>query len=198
LIDALLTLARSDAGAVAGEFVDLATAAEDALDAARGEIAAARLAVRTELAAAETTGDRVLLERLVANLVDNAVRHNVAGGWVSVTTGRAPDGSVRLEVANGGQVVAAASVPTLFEPFGRLRDRLDSARGVGLGLSIVRSVATSHGGTVDAVAAPDGGLTVTVALPSTRDSHGHGASSAGFDRYAKTAGSPPFTQSVST
>ena len=90
----------------------------------------------------------MLLERLVGNLVQNAVRHNVPGGWVKVETG--PGGRVR--VTNSGPVVPADQVDGLFEPFRRLApDRVDSARGVGLGLSIVRSVARAHGGEVPAV-----------------------------------------------
>ena len=165
LIDALLTLARSDQGRVGTEFVDLATAAEDALDAAGEARRARRISVEPVLESAETFGDRVLLERMVANLVDNAVRHNVSDGWLRVSTGR-DNGAVQLTVANSGPVVPPEFVPTLFEPFRRLHDRIGSEHGVGLGLSIVRSVVTTHGGRVGATAVPDGGLIVSVLLPA--------------------------------
>jgi signal transduction histidine kinase len=101
---------------------------------------------------------------VVANLVENAVRHNRPGGWVEVDTGRAGPTSV-VQVANGGPLIPPDQVATLFEPFRRLEaDRTDSDRGAGLGLSIVRSVATAHGGTTTAKALPDGGLEVRVEL----------------------------------
>lgn len=165
LIDALLTLARSDQGRVGTEFVDLATAAEDALDAAADARRAQRIRVEPELESAETFGDRVLLERMVANLVDNAVRHNVPDGWLRISTGE-DDGAVRLTVSNSGPVVPPELAPSLFEPFRRLHDRIGSEHGVGLGLSIVRAVVTTHGGQVEATAAPEGGLTVSVLLPA--------------------------------
>ena len=120
---------------------------------------------------APTTGSRVLLERLVANLVQNAVRHNQEGGWLRVRTGT--DGSTStLSVANGGPVLDPDQVPALFEPFRRLSadgrqpaDRVDSSRGVGLGLSIVRAVAVAHRGGVQAEPLTSGGLIVKVRLP---------------------------------
>ena len=165
LIDALLTLARSDRGPTGGEIVDLATAAEDAVDAASVAMQRAGIEVRTAFGAAETCGDRVLLERVVANLVDNATRHNVPGGWIRVSTGH--DGfGVRLIVVNSGPVIPAELVPALFEPFCRLHDRIGSEHGIGLGLPIVRSVVQNHGGVVTAEALPAGGLSCQVVLPS--------------------------------
>jgi signal transduction histidine kinase len=118
------------------------------------------------LGVAPVAGDRALLELLVANLVENAVRHNRPGGWVEVDTGRAGTTSV-VRVANGGPPIPPDQVATLFEPFRRLEaDRTGSDRGAGLGLSIVRSVATAHGGTTTAKALPDGGLEVRVELPA--------------------------------
>ncbi|MEA2685721.1 MAG: hypothetical protein QOE93_916, partial [Actinomycetota bacterium] len=140
---------------------DLAAVATLALDQSSAEADEAGLTVERRLEPAPVTGSRVLLERLVGNLVQNAVRHNVPGGWVQVETG--PAGRVR--VVNSGPVVPADQVADLFEPFRRLApDRVDSARGVGLGLSIVRSVARAHGGDVRAVARPAGGFDVTVSL----------------------------------
>ena len=118
----------------------------------------------TALAPAPVLGDRGLLERLVGNLVENAVRHNVDGGWLRVDTATV-GGRARLAVESSGQVIPPEEVASLFEPF-RRHGRARTARtGAGLGLAIVRAVAQVHGGTVDAVARPTGGLTVTVDLP---------------------------------
>jgi len=159
---------RSERQLRAAELVDLAVAAADALELAAPEVERLGLRVSRVLGAAPVAGDRALLERLVANLVENAVRHNEPGGRVEVDTGRAGPLSV-VRVANTGPPIPAAQVDTLFEPFRRLEpDRTGSARGAGLGLSIVRSVATAHGGHTTANALPDGGLEVTVALPVDR------------------------------
>jgi signal transduction histidine kinase len=107
----------------------------------------------------------VLLERLVSNLVDNAVRHNVPGGWVLAST-RRHAGRVELTVANSGELIPADQVAALFEPFRRLRGRAATRSGTGLGLSIVASVAKAHGGLTGARARPDGGLEVQVNLPA--------------------------------
>ncbi|HJW61325.1 MAG TPA: ATP-binding protein, partial [Actinomycetota bacterium] len=167
LIEGLLTLARSERQLRAAEPVDLAVAAADALELAAPEIGRLGLRVSRVLGAAPVAGDRALLERLVANLVENAVRHNQPGGRVEVDTGRAGPLSV-VRVANTGPPIPAAQVDTLFEPFRRLDpDRTGADRGAGLGLSIVRSVATAHGGHTTAKALPDGGLEVNVRLPAT-------------------------------
>ena len=166
LIEGLLTLARSERQLRAAEPLDLAMAAADALEVAAPEVGRLGLRVSQVLGAAPVAGDRALLERLVANLVENAVRHNRPGGWVEVDTGRAGPASV-VRVANGGLPIPPDQVATLFEPFRRLEaDRTDSDRGAGLGLSIVRSVVTAHGGTTTAKALPDGGLEVRVELPA--------------------------------
>jgi signal transduction histidine kinase len=165
LIEGLLTLARSERRLAAEEPLDLAMAAADALSVAAAEVQRLGLRVRRVLGAAPVAGDRVLLERLVANLVENAVRHNHPGGWVEVDTGRAGPLAV-VRVANGGPPILPAQVAALFEPFRRLApDRTASARGAGLGLSIVHSVATAHGGTAEATALAGGGLEVRVQLP---------------------------------
>lgn len=120
--------------------------------------------------AAPAGGDALLLERLVHNLVENGVRHNRTDGtgWVRVVTGTVPGGRVMVEVSNSGPVVPAYDVPALFEPFRRLgADRLVTAKGSGLGLSIVRSIARAHGGDVVAFPREGGGLTVTVTLPAS-------------------------------
>ena len=165
MIDALLTLAISDQGPASNELFDLATAAEDALDVAAAGISRLSLRVDSRLDPAETTGDPYLLERMIGNLVDNAVRHNEPGGWIRLRTG-AQDGSVFLQIANSGPHVPADAVPTLFEPFRRIEGRTAARDGVGLGLSIVQSIVAAHGATVGAQSQPEGGLDVRVTLPA--------------------------------
>ena len=165
LIEGLLTLARSERQLRASEPLDLAMAAADALEVAAPEIGRLGLRVSRVLGAAPVAGDRALLERLVANLVENAVGHNRPGGWVEVDTGRAGPLAV-VRVANGGPPIPPDQADALFEPFRRLEaDRTGSDRGAGLGLSIVRSVAAAHGGHATARALEGGGLEVTVELP---------------------------------
>jgi signal transduction histidine kinase len=165
LVDGLLTLTRSQNLTIAAEPVDLATSAQDALDGLTGELAG--LTVRASLDPAPTTGDRALLDRLVANLIENAVRHNEPGGWLSVHTGLDGD-RVVLMVTNTGAALDPVSVPELFEPFQRANGRASSGeRGLGLGLSIVRAVADAHHATITATATarPDGGLAITTRFP---------------------------------
>jgi signal transduction histidine kinase len=121
--------------------------------------------VSAVLGRAPVAGDRALLGRLVANLVENAVRHNLPRGWVEVGSGLA-DGRAVIRVANGGRPIPPEQVASLFEPFRRLDgERTGSDRGAGLGLSIVRSVAAAHGGRAEGRALDGGGLEVTVELP---------------------------------
>ena len=164
LIEALLTLARSDRGTGPRERLDVAVLAEDALDAAAPAIRAHPVTVQAALQPAAALGDPVLVERLVTNLIDNAIRHNVPNGWVQVATGTR-DGMAFIDVANGGPLIPAELVPSLFEPFRRLSERSGSADGTGLGLSIVRSVAIAHCGQATARPLPAGGLEVSVWLP---------------------------------
>jgi signal transduction histidine kinase len=165
LIEGLLTLARSERELRAREPVDLSASAAEALSAAGGEAERLGLRVSAVLGRAPVAGDRVLLDRLVANLVENAVRHNRPRGWVEVGSGLA-DGMAVVRVANGGRPIPPEQVASLFEPFRRLDgDRTGSDRGAGLGLSIVRSVAAAHGGRARARALDGGGLEVTVELP---------------------------------
>jgi signal transduction histidine kinase len=169
LIDGLLLLARSQQGAGDTSEVDLAGVVAGALDQAAAEVSAAGLSVRRNLQPAVVSANRVLLERLAANLVQNGVRHNVEGGWMEVVTSHTDD-RARLTVHNGGHPVPPEQVAGLFEPFRRLApDRVDGGRGHGLGLSIVEAVATAHGGTVRAEARAGGGLSVTVELPALRN-----------------------------
>jgi signal transduction histidine kinase len=166
MVEALLTLAVSDQGKLSTEFTDLATWAEDAVDAAAPEIERLDLRVDTKLDPAETTGDPQLLERMIWNLVDNAVRHNEPGGWIRLRTGTR-DAAVYLEIANSGPFIPDDAVPSLFEPFRRLEARTGVRDGVGLGLSIARSVLTAHRATVTARSQPAGGLSISVVIPRT-------------------------------
>jgi len=162
MIEALLVLAISDQGVASNELLDLSAVTEDALDLAAPGITRLGLKVEAELSPAETTGDQQLIERMVWNLVDNAVRHNEPGGWIRVATGPCGPGVV-LRIANSGARVPADAVPTLFEPFRRIEGRGDG--GVGLGLSIARSVSTAHGAELDVRSQPEGGLSISVVLP---------------------------------
>jgi signal transduction histidine kinase len=159
LINALLTLARSERGLTVREPVDLATVAEDALDVTdRGD-----RRLHASLEGAMTSGDPVLLERLAANLIDNAVRYNAPNGDLWLTTSTV-SGHAALVVANTGPVIDREALHRLFEPFQRLQDRTGSD-GFGLGLAIVASITTAHHGIVTAEPRPGGGLTVTVTMP---------------------------------
>jgi signal transduction histidine kinase len=165
LIEALLTLARSDRGPGPAELVDLPTAVEDAIDLIGPAAVARQIQIGTALEDAQVTGDRVLLERLVSNLIDNAVKHNVTGGWVLAST-KSGTGVAELTVTNGGEHIPSDQVTGLFEPFRRLSGRTGNRPGSGLGLSIVASVANAHGGHAEAHARPDGGLDVQITLPA--------------------------------
>ena len=143
--------------------VDLAAVVEHAADLLVPEFAEARVELRHRLDSVPVRGSAVLLERLALNLVQNAARHNRAGGEATVRTFNEGTDAV-LEVANTGPVVPASAAKELFEPFRRLDDRV-AGQGVGLGLSIVRSVARAHGGDATAAARPGGGLLVRVTLP---------------------------------
>jgi signal transduction histidine kinase len=164
MIDALLTLAVSDQGPASSEFIDLATSAEDALDGAAADIGRLGLRVDTKLDPAETTGDPHLLDRMIWNLVDNAVRHNEPAGWIRLRTGTG-DATVHFQIANSGPLVPDDAVASLFEPFRRMEGRTGSRDGIGLGLSIVQLVATVHGATVSASSQPAGGLEISVVIP---------------------------------
>jgi signal transduction histidine kinase len=161
LLEGLLMLARSQAAAHAEEPVDLAGLAADCVTDLHAPAQERQLEVRNELGPAWVRGDAALLERMIANLVDNAIRHNESRGFVEVATSF-DAGRVTLRVANGGPAIDADDAAALAEPFRRLHRGGD---GFGLGLSIVRSVAQVHGGSLHVAARPAGGLEVTVDLP---------------------------------
>ncbi|MFJ3666700.1 sensor histidine kinase [Streptomyces sp. NPDC090106] len=163
LIDALLTLARSQRGLERRESVDLAEVVRERLP---GE--GVRVVARLEPAAVH--GDPQLIERLVVNLTDNAVRHNLRegeGSWVSVWTGVDAAGRAGLRIENSGPVIPADQAEGLFQPFRRLGgpERVRRRDGLGLGLSIVAAVVAAHGGRVLARTRAEGGLVVEVVLP---------------------------------
>jgi signal transduction histidine kinase len=159
LIASLLTLARSQAGIERFDDVDVAAAARAAIAAAPTR----DVTVQPVLGPAMVWGDRSLIERLIGNLVDNAVRHNVQHGWVQVET--SSDGhDAFIRVANSGPMLPPERVDELFIPFHRMAG--DRGRdGYGLGLSIVAAIVDAHHGKRSAFARPDGGLEVTILLP---------------------------------
>lgn len=165
LLDGLLLLARSEREVTDRSYLDLA----DVVDHVVARVPADKVTVRAEPGEAPTTGNPALLERLVQNLVDNGVRHNIPDdGWVLVTTATRPDGTVAVQVSNTGPVIPPYDIPSLFEPFVRRGpDRVAGATpGAGLGLSIVQAVARAHGGDVQAEPRDGGGLILTVTLPA--------------------------------
>ena len=166
LIDSLLLLARSQRGLERREPLDLALVSAGVLKAHEADAAARGLRLEHSLQPAPLSGDRRLLERLVSNLVENALRHNVAQGRVRVTVGQA-DGHATLEVANTGPLVPPEDVERLLQPFQRMRqERVGEHDGLGLGLSIVQAIARAHDATLAVRAPVDGGLEVEVSFPA--------------------------------
>ena len=159
LIEALLVLARNDQARALTDPLDLAAVAEDALEGRTAN----GITTTATLGEAPVTGDQVLLERLVNNLLDNAERYNIAGGTVAIST-TTDNGVSLVQVVNTGTLVPAGMVERLFLPFTRLDDRTRQD-GFGLGLTLVSSIAAVHGGTVHATAVPAGGLDITVRFP---------------------------------
>ncbi|MEV0583833.1 HAMP domain-containing sensor histidine kinase [Nonomuraea sp. NPDC050310] len=166
LIGGLLALAEGEQEVLDRRAFDLSDVVEHALDLAAGEAAGREVRLHRLLDAGPVEGDPVLVERLVQNLVENGVRHNQPGGEVWVTTRQRQD-RVELVVANTGLPVQPYELESIFQPFRRLHgDRVNSDRGTGLGMSIVKTIAEAHGGVVHATAREEGGLTVTVELPA--------------------------------
>ncbi|WP_425567267.1 sensor histidine kinase [Nonomuraea helvata] len=166
LIEGLLLLARSERELAVRKPVDVQEVAQTAVEQVQPFAQEHGVTVVTDLVSAPTIGDPVLLERSVSNLLENAVKYNIPeNGKVWIRTGMV-DGALVVQVANTGQHVPAYEVNSLFEPFRRLHaDRVESAKGAGLGLSIVRAVVQAHGGDVAAVPRDGGGLVVTIRLP---------------------------------
>ncbi len=175
MIDALLALARSERGLEREEPFDLGRLVGETVAAREPDLAARGLALEGTLESAPTSGEERLAERLVANLVDNAMQHNVEGGWVRVDTA-AIAGRAVLTVSNSGPVVPASEVERLFRPFQRIGTaRVTGADGHGLGLSIVSAIADAHGAELQARARPEGGLEITVGFVAGDVARSNGA-----------------------
>jgi signal transduction histidine kinase len=162
LVDGLLTLAETERGLLANQPVRLDAVVAETVESLRASAKEREIELDTALEPLTVIGELALLDRLAGNLIGNAVKYNDPGGtvWVRV----APDGT--FTVANTGPPVPAEQVTALFEPFRRLAgERLDHGGGVGLGLTIARSIVAAHGGVVEARANPGGGLVVEVRLP---------------------------------
>jgi signal transduction histidine kinase len=166
LIEALLTLASSERGIGQREPFDLAEVAGKVLLARRQDAKRRGIEVSEALIPAPTSGDASLAESLVVNLVDNALRHNTAGGRLEVRTAMT-GGRASISVGNTGPVIPPAEVGRLFEPFQQLGgERIRPAGGHGLGLAIVQAIAQAHGAALDPRARPDGGLDIKVSWPA--------------------------------
>jgi signal transduction histidine kinase len=165
LIEALLTLSRSQRGLDQHEAFDLAAVTDEILLTRRAEADEHGLEIDAALDSAQASGDPRLGERLISNLVDNAIRHNADGGRIEIATGTKA-GRAILSVANSGPVVPAEDVERLFEPFQRLPNgRNGDDHGLGLGLSIVHAIADAHGARLTAQARAAGGLAIEVSFP---------------------------------
>ncbi len=162
----LLALARSESGLLSRVQVDFAELTGDVV----GELAASanEVELTLELGEAVAWGDRALLERLVANLVENAIRHNVPGGWVRIEVTEEGEEAC-LRVTNSGPRLTPEEVESFFQPFVRRVESGAARSGLGLGLSIVRAIVQSHGGTISAQAWREGGLAIEVRLPRNRE-----------------------------
>jgi signal transduction histidine kinase len=165
LLESLLTLAGSERGLEEREPVDLALAAEQVLLTMEPELARRGLRVIGSLAPADTTGHPALAERLVGNLVENAVEYNLPNGWIEVSTSTR-EGRAVVVVENSGPPVSPDRVAGLFEPFQRLDRSHGHEKHHGLGLSIVRAIAAGHDAVVEAAAGREGGLRIEIAFPA--------------------------------
>lgn len=171
LIDALLALAQGQRGIDRHEVVDLAAVAGAVVRSHELNAAARGLALEVSLQPATVSGDRRLIDRLVSNLVENAMRHNIPHGRVHVLVD-AQQGRARLAVTNTGPLVPAEEVARLLQPFQRLaRDRVGHGDGLGLGLSIVAAIASAHDASLDVHPGAEGGLDVEVRFPLAREDH---------------------------
>jgi signal transduction histidine kinase len=171
LLDSLLALARSEARALARhEPVDMADITRSVVARLQSQAEARDVELAVEQHSVVVDGDRGLLEQLVFNLIENALTHNYSHGVAKVWVGPRGDRAA-LRVTNSGPRVPEASVQLLTEPFHRVERRRDR-RGAGVGLSVVRAVATAHGGRLELSARADGGLVADVELPAVRAPRG--------------------------
>jgi signal transduction histidine kinase len=191
LIDALLALTRGQAGLERRERLDLAALASQTMLARESELVGRDLEVRSTLAAAPALGDPRLVERLIANLIDNAIRHNDAGGQVEINMGTR-ERHAYVSVTNTGPTVPPEQIERLLQPFERLGGaRTQHNSGYGLGLSIVQAIADAHHAELRASARPEGGLTVDISFPpaiSASSETARGAWSKRSDRRAAVSG----------
>jgi signal transduction histidine kinase len=192
LIDALLALAQGERGLDAPEAVDLAAITQEVRRSCELEAGAAGIELEVELETAVVVGDRRLLGRLVSNLVQNAIRYNVAGGGVSVRVEHRATGAA-LNVTNTGPVVPPTEIPRLLQPFQRIApERLGQREGFGLGLSIVAAVAVAHEAELNICPGREGGLRVEVQFPPApglgRLPAGEGAAASGRPNDAQDDG----------
>jgi signal transduction histidine kinase len=172
IIEALLALASSEGEVERHEPIDLAVVAHAVLGANHPDVDHLGVNVDATIASASLEGDPDLIERLVANLLDNAIGHNVARGNVYLSTGT-KDGHAVLSISNTGPVIPSSEIARLFQPFQRLEPRrAGHNNGHGLGLSIVQAIATAHGAFVSAQAPPSGGLLIEVTFPPTAGTEG--------------------------
>jgi signal transduction histidine kinase len=168
IIKALLTLACSQRGLEDREIFDLAAVAGEVLSLRAEQAQRRGLRVNAALAPAISIGDPHLAQRLVGNLADNALRHNIANGWIDVAT-EMRNGQCVIRVANSGPIIPPEEVERLFQPFqrgGLDRTVRPDGTGLGLGLSIVEAIATAHGAIVRSTAQPGGGLDIEVVFPA--------------------------------
>lgn len=169
ILEALLTLATSEGGISHRETADLSRLAAASLHAAKPEAEPRQLDIQTVLDPAPVYGDPNLIERLIANLIDNAIRHNGTAGTIQLTTGQ-HNGRTIISVANTGPVIPPTDINRLFQPFERLATSRPSDTnhdtGHGLGLSIVAAIAEAHHATITTQAPPTGGLQIQVSFPS--------------------------------
>ncbi len=164
LLDGLMTLARAQRALLRTESADLADGLRTAAAAVSRDAGASGIRLRVDTAPAAVRGDRRLLERLAANLMENAVRYNRSGGVVQASAS-VVDGRPTLRVENTGPTISPEQLGRLTAPFDRLGRHADG-RGAGLGLSIARSVVDAHRGELLLEARPEGGLVVTAVLPA--------------------------------
>jgi signal transduction histidine kinase len=187
LIDALLALTRGQAGLERSEQLDLATLASQVALARESELAGHELDSRVTLAAAPAAGDPRLGERLIANLIDNAIRHNHPGGRVEITTGTR-ERHAYVSVTNTGPAVPPEQIQRLFQPFERLGGaRTQHNSGYGLGLSIVQAIANAHHAELNASARPEGGLMIEVSFAPTTGAGAEAALTGWTKRFGRRA-----------
>jgi signal transduction histidine kinase len=165
LVDALLTLASSERGLERSEPLDLGALAKSVLLSRRQEAERQGLQIHASLASAPISGDADLIQSMVANLLDNAIRHNIPGGTIDITTGLS-NGQARISVSNTSLRIAAADLERLFQPFQRqTSERTSNSNGHGLGLTIVQAIAHAHSAGLTANPGADGGLEVIASFP---------------------------------